>query len=129
MYNQMQNQMNPQVNPAEGFNTPTNHTNTTPKQRPTIIFDDEVKEILENSYDEMINGMINLAIKRFAETKEYKEYFVKKEFRESIEIKEEILGPSQEEATSQIMASPAHTSQTSQSIPESSSGISAVSAW
>jgi len=127
----MYNQMNPQVNPADGFNTPTNHTNTnlTPKQRPTIIFDDEVKEILENSYDEMINGMINLAIKRFAETKEYKEYFVKKEFRESIEIKEEILGPSQEEATSQTMTSPVQSSQTSQSIPESSSGISAVSAW
>jgi hypothetical protein len=106
-------------NPNQGaFNAPHD---ATPK--PTIVFDDEVKEILQKTYPEMINGMINLAIKRFAETNEFKEYFVRKEFREEIVVKEEAQQPN-------VEAPVAQSTQPQTSIPESNSSvISAVSAW
>jgi len=99
------------------FNTPQEI------QRPTIIFDDEVKEILQKTYNEMINGMINLAIKRFAETKEFKDYFARKEYREIIQPKENIEEP---QVTNENVV--AQVSQPSQA-PQQNSAISAISAW
>ena len=95
--------------------------------KPTIVFDDEVKDILSKTYPEMINGMINLAIKRFAETKEFREYFVRKEFREQFqpkeneeELEENYVNFNETQATAQT-AAPVQE--------QSSSVISAVSAW
>ncbi len=125
MYQQNYPQQNQPVHPQTqpGFNNPTEVVSP----KPNIIFDDETKEILNQTYKEMINGMINLAIKRFAETKEYKEYFVKKEFRELVIVKEET-----EEITPDFNETPSTSNLTpvqSTSGNNSNSAISAVSAW
>ena len=101
------------------FNAP----NEVHQNRPQIIFDDEVKEILNKVYPEMINGMINLAIKRFAETKEFKDYFVRKEFREEVVVKEESREVEENAPDFNI------NNNTSNPAPSTNSAISAVSAW
>ena len=118
MYSQG-NQMN-QINQQGAFNAPQEIS----QPKPSIVFDEEVKEILNKSYNEMINGMINLAIKRFAETKEFKEYFVRKEFRETIEVKEEEL----EENSDNFNKTQTTSIPSTQTVQTTPAG-SAVSAW
>ena len=107
--------------PQGAFNAPQEMQ----QPKPSIVFDDEVKDILSKTYPEMINGMINLAIKRFAETREFKEYFVRKEFREQIAVKEEV----EEKEDNFYETQPAQAPATTPVPEQSSSVISAVSAW
>ncbi len=128
-YPQQNQQVHPQVQPQTGFNNPTEVVSP----KPNIIFDNETKEILNQTYNEMINGMINLAIKRFAETKEYKEYFVKKEFRELVIVKEEFeeTTPDFNETSSTSNSTQVHSTPGNNlnNLNNSNSAISAVSAW
>ena len=110
MYNQSVNQP---VN--QQFNQPQQ----VQKQSP-IVFDSEVKEILNNTYPEMINALVNISIKKFAKTSEYKNYFLIKDYRESFEVQEEQEEVQIEAPVSQPQPQPE---------PQSSSVISAVSAW
>ncbi len=59
----------------------------------SFIPDAKTKEILERTYPEMTNSMINIAIKKFSENTDYVNYFVRDEFKqqaqESIESVQE----------------------------------------
>ncbi len=48
----------------------------------SFIPDAKTKEILERTYPEMTNSMINIAIKKFSESTDYVNYFVREEFKQ-----------------------------------------------
>jgi len=83
MQNQMQNQMfnQPQMAP-EPQQTQQPHSS----KKYSFVLDDETYEILSKTYPESIPSLINIAIKRFSESKEYQKYYLKKEFRDQGKI-------------------------------------------
>ena len=54
----------------------------------SIVLDDESYEILANAYPEIVQHLINIAIKRFSETLDYEKYYLRKEFRDQNKITE-----------------------------------------
>ena len=54
----------------------------------SIVLDDESYEILANAYPEIVQHLINIAIKRFSETLDYEKYYLRKEFRDQNKIAE-----------------------------------------
>ncbi len=48
----------------------------------SFIPDVKTKEILDRTYPELTNALINLAIKKFSEDSDYSSYFVREEFKE-----------------------------------------------
>ncbi len=53
----------------------------------TFVPDVKTKEILDRTYPEMLNAMVNLALKKFSEDPDYAAYFVREEFRSIAEAK------------------------------------------
>jgi len=54
----------------------------------TILVDEETIDLMQKMYPELISAGFNVAIKKFAETKEFQKYFLKKEFRDEVIVKE-----------------------------------------
>ncbi len=50
----------------------------------SFIPDAKTKEILERTYPEMTNSMINIAIKKFSESTDYVNYFIRDEFKQQV---------------------------------------------
>ena len=67
---------------------PTQPTQPTQSKKISIVLDDEAYEILANAYPEIVQHLINIAIKRFSETLDYEKYYLRKEFRDQSKITE-----------------------------------------
>jgi len=114
----MYNQNQPQYQPAQQAALAQQ-----PVQRKTqIIYDEEVKEIFESTYPEMVSALVNIAVKKYAKSSEFKNYFLRKDLRSQKDIEEEI----EEEEIIDNFNKPSGTSQ--QQAPVSTAP-SAVSAW
>jgi hypothetical protein len=46
----------------------------------SFVPDEATKEILNQTYPEMSNALINIAIKKFAASRDFRSYFIRKEF-------------------------------------------------
>ncbi len=66
----------------------------------SFVPDVKTKEILERTYPEMVNALVNLAIKKFSEDTDYAAYFVREEFKQLAEASQEQAKPKKDkEAT------------------------------
>jgi len=54
----------------------------------TILVDEETIDLMQRMYPELISAGFNVAIKKFAETKEFQKYFLRKEHRNEIQTEE-----------------------------------------
>ena len=64
----------------------------------SFIPDSKTKEILDRTYPELTNALINLAIKKFAEDIDYSNYFVREEFKNIVNTEQASI--QKEESTS-----------------------------
>ncbi len=88
--------------------TPPTSSNVQPPLQPTqeirppapnassFIPDIKTKEILDRTYPEMSNALINIAIKKFSENSDYVNYFVREEFKQQVTINQEHSTPKEE---------------------------------
>ncbi len=56
----------------------------------SFIPDTKTREILDRTYPELTNALINLAIKKYSEDTDYANYFVREEFKEQVEHEQPI---------------------------------------
>jgi len=52
----------------------------------TFVADSKTVELLNVIHPELVTGLINIAIKKFAETSDFHDYFVKDEFKQILPI-------------------------------------------
>jgi hypothetical protein len=62
----------------------------------SFVPDAKTKELVERVYPELTNAFINLAIKKFSESSDYADYFVREEFKQVAQ--EEVKEKKQEES-------------------------------
>ncbi len=52
----------------------------------SFVPDAYTRSLIEKTYPELTNAFINIAIKKFSEETDYVDYFLKEEFKNSIEV-------------------------------------------
>ena len=72
-----------------------------------FIADSKTIEILNVIHPELVTGLINIAIKKFAETEDFHDYFVKDEFKQVIEPPKKSVAQKEQIAQEEQNASPA----------------------
>ena len=112
--------MNYQSNVGQGYNAPQPAPNKTPNAV-NFIADQETIEILNNAYPESINGLINLAVKKFSETIEYQKYFLLKDLRDI----QEIVTQQESEVPQQTQAQVPQNNQNTQTNTSSAAPVGA----
>jgi len=88
----------------------------------TILVDEETIDLMQKMYPELISAGFNVAIKKFAETKEFQKYFLRKEHRNEIQTKET------NEEIPEIPSAP-KSEQKSAPVAESESNVLDFSSW
>jgi hypothetical protein len=73
------------------------HIEITQPQSMSFIPDKETEGIINSTYPELNNAMINIAIKKFAVTAEFANFYTKLEYKAAAEPKEADQAPKQEQ--------------------------------
>lgn len=103
MINQQQQYIPPQGAAPEYMQQPIQQQ-AQPAIQPGITFklDNKVQEILNSVHPELVNAMVGIAIKKFAQTPEFIDFYVREEFKQVVEQQAQQAQSSQ--ATTQTTA-------------------------
>jgi hypothetical protein len=80
----MQPQMEPQINEVNEEKVFTFHA-VPPSNSITFVGDEETVKLIRMMHPELTNAALNIAVKKFAESSDFFDYFIREEFKEVVE--------------------------------------------